>query len=226
MLNDIPALCAKVDAVLLLSVDGRKHLPQAREIVAAKKPMFIDKPFASTLADAREIARIARQAGVPWFSSSSVRFSDLTEKLKSPANLGVITWGPSPFEEHHQLDLSWYGIHAIEALFTIMGTGCEEVTRVASKDADEVTCRWKDGRLGSVRLLRPSAQYGGVAFRKDGPIAIPATKSGYEGLVREIVKFFETKQAPVSEAETLEIFAFMDAAQRSKEAGGRPFKLQ
>ena len=43
-------------------------------MIAAHKPLFIDKPLAATLEDAREIARLAKAAGVPWFSSSSLRF--------------------------------------------------------------------------------------------------------------------------------------------------------
>ena len=63
---DIPTLCRMVDGILLESNDGRKHLPQAKEVIAAYKPMFIDKPLASTLEDAREIAQLAREAGVPF----------------------------------------------------------------------------------------------------------------------------------------------------------------
>lgn len=54
----IRELCQRVDAVLLLSADGRVHLAQAEEIISAKKPLFIDKPLASTLEDAREIAGV------------------------------------------------------------------------------------------------------------------------------------------------------------------------
>ncbi len=49
---------------------------------------------------------------------------------------------------------------------------------------------------------------------------------GYAPLVREIVQFFQTGRPPVSNEETLEIFAFLDAAQRSKEAGGKPMVLR
>jgi predicted dehydrogenase len=64
IVGDIPTLASKVDGILLLSVDGRTHLPQFRAALAAKKPVFIDKPLASTLADAREIDRLAKAAGV------------------------------------------------------------------------------------------------------------------------------------------------------------------
>jgi predicted dehydrogenase len=226
IVNDIPTLASKVDGILLLSLDGRTHLSQFRAALAAKKPVFIDKPLASTLADAREIARLAKDAGVPWFSASSLRYSEITSTLSGPGILGAMVWGPGPFEEHHQLELSWYAIHPIEILFTLMGPGCEEVTRISGADSDEITCKWKDGRLGTVRALRPYGTYGAVVFRKDGVDMSPAKPhTDYEGLVREIVKFIETGKPPVSNADTLEILAFMDAAQRSKEAGGKPMRL-
>jgi predicted dehydrogenase len=83
IVDSIPELTSQVDAIMLNSIDGRVHLAQAREIFAAHKPVFIDKPMASTLADAREIARLAKEAGVPWFSSSSLRYDGVAD-LKSP----------------------------------------------------------------------------------------------------------------------------------------------
>jgi len=95
-----------VDAILLESVDGRKHLEQARQVIAAGKPMFIDKPLASTLEDAREIARLAKAAGVPWFSTSSLRFGEIGTTMKFADATGVATWGPGPTDPTHS-DLSW-----------------------------------------------------------------------------------------------------------------------
>jgi hypothetical protein len=231
MVADIPTLCAKVDAILLESGDGRIHLQQARPVIAAHKPLFIDKPLASTLEDAREIQRLAREAGVPWFSSSTLRFGQIATTMKFADTTGVDVWGPGPMEEHHYLDLSWYAIHPIETLYTLMGPGCDEVTRIASGDfaagSDIITGRWKDGRVGTVRTLRPSGGYGAVVFRPKQIVQSPAnTNVSYVPLVKQIVAFFQSGKPPVPNEETLEIFAFMDAAQRSKEAGGRPMKLR
>ena len=232
IVNAISGLCDQVDGILIESVDGRAHLPLMRQAVVCHKPVFIDKPLASTLEDARAIAKMAHDSGVPWFSASSLRFGEV-QKLRGSVLEGATTWGPGPLEEHHQLDLSWYAVHPIEMLYTIMGTGCEEVTRMATADADVIVGRWKDGRIGSVRALRPYSTYGAVAFRKpEGKSrdvtaeVIEEKHAGYGELVTEIVKFMETKQPPVSNAETLEIFAFMDAAQRSKDSGGRPMTLR
>ena len=225
--NDIPSLCKKVDAILLESVDGRAHLAQAKQVIAAGKPLFIDKPLASTLEDAREIARLAKAANVKWFSSSSLRWSQLAVEMKSADITGAITWGPGPTEPHHYLDLSWYAIHPVELLYTLMGPGCVEVTRVATPDADIVTGKWKDGRTGVVRASRSASQYGAVVFRPKAVLqSPPKSGSSYVPMLKEIVSFFQTGKLPVSNEETLEIFAFMDAAQRSKEANGAPMKLR
>jgi hypothetical protein len=224
---DIATLCQKVDGVLLESVDGRTHLKQAREVIAARKPLFIDKPFASTLEDAREIARLAKEAGVPWFSTSSLRYGEVTTSMKFPDTTGVMTWGPGPLEEHHYLDLSWYAIHAIEMLYALLGPGCEEVTRISTAGADLIVGRWKGGKIGSVRALRPYGGYGAVVFRpKDVVQSDPKAKAGYVPMLKEIAKFFQTGVPPVSNEETLELFAFMDAAQRSKAAAGQAMRLR
>jgi hypothetical protein len=224
---DIPTLVSKVDAVLLLSVDGRKHLEQAKQIFAGKKPVFIDKPLASTLEDARAIAKAARDAGTPWVSTSSLRFGPLAESLKGPDIRGAFVWGPGPTEEHHSLELTWYGIHAVELLYSILGPGCESVSMTSEKDADVVVGNWKDGRIGTVRLARPYGPFGGVVFRaKDVFTSDPKLQGGYAPMLEKVIEFFKTGQRPVPEAETLEIFAFMDAAQRSKKSGGGPTKLR
>lgn len=223
--DTIGALCPLVDGILLESVDGRVHLEQFRQAAACGKPVFIDKPLASTLADALEIDSVARAAKVPWFSSSSLRFGPI-QKMRGPGVAGAFVWGPGPMEEHHQLDLSWYAIHTVELLFTAMGTGIEQVTRTYSPEADVVTGVWKGGRTGTMRAIRPYSSYGAIVYRADGHAETNADVSvGYAPLLDQIVKFMRTGVPPVSNAETLEIFQFIDAAQRSREQGGVPVSV-
>ena len=226
---DIPTLCSKVDAVLLESVDGRPHLEQVRPVLAAKKSVFIDKPLAASYADAKEIARLAREADVPWFSSSSLRFWDETLRLKSAPEagriLGVNVYGPAPTEPHHP-DLMWYGIHAVEMLFAVMGPGCEAVSRVTTEGTDIVTGKWNDGRLGVVRGIRKGKQdYGIEVFGEKAILHSGNKPSGYRPLLVEIVKFFQTRETPVNLGETLEMFSFMEAADKSKAKGGTAVPL-
>jgi len=229
IVDSIEALLAKVDAVLLESVDGRPHLEQVKPVFAAGKRVFIDKPLAGTLADAIEIGRLSRESGVPFFSSSSLRFSPGIRGMRSNEQVGDVlgcdAYGPCSLEEHHP-DLYWYGIHGVETLFTIMGPGCQSVTRVQTKDSELVTGVWSDGRIGTFRGIRAGkGDYGATAFGTKG-IAPSGGYAGYQPLVVEIARFFKTGMPPVSADETIEIMAFMEAADESKRQGGRPVTLE
>jgi hypothetical protein len=228
--DSIEELCKKVDAILLTSVDGRPHLDQVRPVFKAKKRVFIDKPFTASYADAREIVRLSRESGVPFFSSSSQRFvSDIQALRTNNAHGGIegaFTFGPENLEPHHP-DLFWYGIHAVETLYTLLGPGCEQVTRVKTDSGDTVVGRWKDGRIGTMRgIIRGRQDYGAIAFGTKAVLSTPVPMKGdYRGLLVEIVKFFQTGVPPVQPEETLEIIAFMEAAELSKNRGGAPVAL-
>ena len=229
IVDDIPNLCRIVDGVLLESVDGRTHLNQAKAVFAAGKPVFIDKPLAASYQDAKEIARLASQAGVPWFSSSSLRYWEETERLKNPQGSGrVLTYSvysPSPTEPHHP-DLMWYGIHGVEMLFTLMGTGCESVSHMNTESEDVVVGRWKGGRLGVLRGFRSGLYaYGITVFTDKAVLNSDPRPFSYRPLLVEIVKFMRTRVPPVSADETLDIFAFMQAAEISKAEGGAEVPL-
>ncbi len=238
LVDSIEELVRRVDAVIMNSVDGRVHLAQARPVIAAKKPLFVDKPFAASVKDALELARLARESGTPVFSASSLRFNDDVQAITRDPRVqdvkGAITWGPATLEPHHP-DLFWYGIHAVEMLYTFMGPGCERVSRTHTPGADVVVGQWKDGRIGVVRGIRDGGStYGQVVF---GPKAIvsappapaasaaPVKRSSYHGLVAEIVEFFRTGKPPVPLDVTVEIMAFMEAADVSKARNGAAVAL-
>jgi len=224
--DHIEALCTNVDVVLLESVDGRVHLAQAKPVIAAGKPLFIDKPMAASLADVREIFRLAQAAKVPVWSASSLRYGKNTQAARQ-GKIGRVrfaeTSSPCEVEPHHP-ELFWYGIHGVESLFTVMGTGCESVQRnVMTNGAIEVIGTWSGGRKGIYRQDL-TGKYGGVAKGESGELAVGAY-DGYAPLLVEVIKFFQTGNPPVSAEETIELFAFMAAAQRSKELNGAVVKL-
>jgi predicted dehydrogenase len=221
IVDSIEALLGKVDVVLLESVDGRKHLEQAEPVLKAHKPVFIDKPIAGSLADAVRIYELAERSGTPCFSSSSLRYGPAIRGLRSDPKVGEIlgcdAYGPCPLEEHHP-DLFWYGIHGVESLFTVMGTGCVSVTRVRTEGTELVVGTWEGGRVGTFRgIRRGKAEYGALAFGASG-IAHAQGDGGYTPLLVEICKFFRTGRPPVEAKETLEIFAFMGSSRREQAA--------
>jgi hypothetical protein len=228
MVDSIPALLNRVDAVMLESVDGNVHLEQVIPVFESGLPVFIDKPLAGSLADAIEINRLANKHGVPWFSSSSIRYSPALNNLCDNAAvgdiIGAVTWGKCQTHENIP-DLFFYGIHGIEGLFTLMGRGCESVQRTSRDQMEVVVGTWSDGRIGTYHGIRTAkAVFGATVFGAEQIVPI-RIEIPYRELCIQIARFFKTKIAPVPLEETIEIFAFMQAAEESKRRGGVAIRL-
>ncbi len=229
VVDSIAALLKKVDVVLLETNDGKPRLAQALEVIGAGKKLFIDKPVAAAFKDVVAIFKAAAKNKVPIFSSSSLRYTPQMEALLSGEKIGKITgvdtYSPAPLQPGH-IDLAWYGLHGVEPLFALMGIGCRELRRVYTAGTDMVVGKWKDGRVGTFRGMRTGAtDYGGTAFGEKG-IAPVGSFAGYEGLLTHIIRFFNSGVSPVPAGETLEIYAFMEAADWSRARGGAAVTLQ
>lgn len=228
IVDTIPALLERVDVVLLESVDGRIHLEEAIPVILAGKPLFIDKPVAGSLADAIAIYELAKKHDVPVFSCSSLRYSPAIQSLRDDPELGDVVgtfvWGSCSYQAGTP-DLFFYGIHGVEMLYTLMGTGCQTLTRAQTDDTDVVTGTWNDGRLATYRGIRKhKSGFGAVAF---GTKAIKSVErdGSYRELIEQVATFFVSGQSPVAAEETIELVAFMEAADESKRQGGQPVQI-
>ena len=99
IVGSIDELLKKVDVVLLESVDGRPHLAQATPVLKAGKRVFIDKPLAASLDDARAIVALSKETGTPFFSASSYRFHPDVPKLREAAAQGDQGPGQLPVQQ-------------------------------------------------------------------------------------------------------------------------------
>ena len=224
VVDSIQEVLDQVDGVFIETNDGRLHLEQAIEVFKSGKKVFIDKPMGATLGETIAIFKMAEKYGVKTFSSSALRFSKQNQDL----NAGVFgeVWGADCFSPHSpeatHPDFGYYGIHGVEMLYTVMGTGCEKVSRVHNDSGDIVTGAWDGGRLGTFRALVGGPYiYGGNAFFKKGPAVPVGGYEGYKPLLDAILTFFDTGVLPVTPEETIEIFAFMKASNMSLERGGK-----
>lgn len=228
IVGSIKDLLREVDVVLLETNDGRLHLEQAIPVMKAGKTLFIDKPMAAFLPDVIAIFNEAKKHNVPVFSSSSLRFGPSVQAIaqgKAGNVLGADVFSPAHLEKTH-LDFSWYGIHGVEMLYTVMGTGCKSVSRTHTADSDVVVGLWGDDRIGTFRGVRfKKSGYGGSVYGEKSIESLDGG-GGYNPLLAEVVKFFQTGQSPISPDETMEIFAFMEAADESKRQGGKAVTLE
>lgn len=223
----IDELCNRVDAILLTSVDGRPHLEQVKPVFQAGKRVFIDKPLAGSLADAIAIYELGKKHGVPWFTSSAYRFYDSLKALKAQdvgEVMGAISYGPAYLEPTHP-DLFWYGVHPVEALYTLLGTGCQKVSCFSSETFHAATGEWQGGRMGTLYGLRTGATPHKVTVFGSKAVAEQQGGGDYAPLVKAMMDFFHTGIPPIAPEESLEIFAFMEAAHESLRRGGEPVTL-
>lgn len=224
IVDSIDELLKRVDVVFLESNDGQVHWAQLQPVLAARKPVFIDKPIAGNLADTVRILEAAKKANVPLFCASSLRYGKTTQAVRHGV-IGTVkhaeTFSPAELEPHH-VDLYWYGVHGCESLFTVMGTGCKTVRRGRTADGKiEVTGTWADSRTGIFREANDTDRkgYGGKAVGEKGESPV-GSYDGYDPLLFAIVGMFRDGVVPVSADETMELYAFMAAADESKRRGG------
>ena len=227
--ESISEMLDMVDVVLLETNDGRIHLDQAAEVFKSGKICYIDKPIGATLGQAIAIYELAEKYGIPIFSSSALRYSPQNDDIRAGKFgqvQGADCYSPHFVEPTHP-DFGYYGIHGVETLFTVMGTGCKEVVRMNSPEqSDVVVGRWDDGRIGTFRgVMNGTYIYGGNIFTQKGAVPVGGYE-GYKVLLDKIAEFFRTGIAPVSKEETLEIFAFMIASNMSRDRGGKLVTLE
>lgn len=214
-------MIGQIDAVLIESVDGNAHYERTVPFLEAGLPVFVDKPFTCSLKEAEALAALARSKGVPIFTSSSLRYGlevvELPQKKSEVGEiLGVEVCSPAPTEPRNP-GLFHYGIHGVETLYTLMGSGCEAVWSVSNDDADVVTGLWKDGRIGTLRGIRKGQPGYGYTAYCENAIVRTSINAGYiyRELLKRIVEMFRTGKPPIDITESLEIVAFIEAVMRS-----------
>lgn len=226
ILPSVAELLKQTDCILLETNDGRRHYEQALEVFQSGKRVFIDKPIAASLSDTVKILEAAKKYHASFFSASSLRYVanvQLARAGKLGKVLGADVFSPFTVEPTHS-EYYWYAVHGVEPLITIMGTGCKSVSCYPSEQADVLVGVWEDGRVGIARAIPKQWKYGGCIFTNKGATEM-GNYEGYRPLLQEILTFFRTGVVPVDPQETLEIFAFMEAATESKRKGGIPVTL-
>lgn len=220
------AVAEACDLLFIESADGRVHLEQFKRTLSFRKPTFIDKPFATTLADAREMVRLSREAGIPLMSCSSLRFADELQATLARGRddiAGCDVYGPMA-EQPTQPGLFWYGCHSVEMMVTTMGVGCREVRCLRTDGQDLLTAVWKDGRIASLHGLRGSHSKFGMLLHRKQKVEHINTDNGRPGfacLLSAIFNSLPNHRSAVPADEMIEIVAIIEAANQSRDHGGK-----
>ena len=224
-------LLGKVDGVLIESVDGSVHRQRALPFIEAGLPVWIDKPFTCSTAEARELVAAARQRQVPLLSASSLRYDlSVQEVLQQRETvgsvLGVDVYTPASTHPRNP-GLFHYAVHGVEMMYALMGPGCREVRCVTKEGVDVAVGEWGDGRLATVRGTRQGSYgLGFTAFTEKKVIPATSTRYYYRELLKQIVEMMRSGQSPLSGEEMVEVVAFQEAANASMGRAGGPVAIE
>jgi len=231
VVNAPEELIGKVDAVMVEFQSGMVHLEYARPFIEAGLPVFVDKPFTCSVADAQGLAKLAEANDVPLFSSSSLRYALEVQQLHAEQDqtgeiIGAMAYSPAGLHPQNP-GLFHYGIHAVETLYALMGSGCQEVMCAYKDGAEVIVGRWEDERIGSVRGTRAGAHAYGFTVWCENEVRACSINASYiyRELLKKVVGMFESGIAPLDIAETIEIMAFIEAAAKSAQNEGQVTSL-
>lgn len=218
---DFDEAVADCDALMIEINDPSYHLNYFTRCANLGKPIFLDKPMADTLANARKISDLINSKNLKVFSASSLRFVPQLKETcdKMPSPIFVTFYGPLG-KAPAGSSIVWYGVHTFEMLERAMGRGAAGV--FVKKDSAGITAvvKYPDNRRGIVELTYDAFVYGGCLRNKEtaAPFSVDMTRA-YSDLLFETAKFFKTGKTPVAIEDTLEIMGLLDAADRSNESG-------
>lgn len=219
--RDFADAVAGVDGIMLEINDPAQHWTYFRQCADLKLPVFIDKPLAKNLADARKIVRLAEEKGMRTWESSSLRFSpDLAAARAAVGDallcsvygaMGIAAAGSS---------LVWYGCHSFQMLHQIMGNGAVSAQALQTSRGVVTVVEYGEGRRGVVESITGQYHYGGRIQSKEKVVPFQSNAGGlYYYLMLALREFFLTGAIPVPLRDALEVQAIMEAAEKSLASG-------
>lgn len=215
----------QVDAVIVATDIGHEHVRRCQPFVDAGLPVFVDKPLTDNEPDLQVFSRWVA-GGKPILSSSCMRYAkEFMPYRTSTHELGAIRFAAITTPK------SWerYGIHALEGIYPILGTGFVSARNTGTQDSNIVHLRHRSGAevvvaaiadmYGSFGVLALCGTIGHVE------VAFSDTFYAFKTQLAEFVRYLRTGVRPFPFEETVELMKLVIAGRRSREESGREVAL-
>lgn len=212
---------AGVDVLMLEINDPGLHLEYFQQLVGLGKPIFVDKPPADTVANAKEIGRLAKEKKVKIFSASSLRYTPhLAQIIREQMNPKIVmAIGPLGIAPKGS-SIVWYGVHAVEMLQQVMGLGAKKAFAYQDTLGIMAFLEYSNTRRGLIQLTEGDYQYGIMAQdAKTKKFYNVDTSRLYTDLLNKIRDFFNGAKLLVSWEESVEVQAILNAIDQSVNTG-------
>lgn len=209
-----------VDAVIISTDDGDDHVRRVAPFIAAGLPVFVDKPMATNLPDLKQFVQWQR-AGKIILSSSGMRYAtELQLNDEQRRALGELRWITSFTCK------SWerYGIHALEAVYPLLGPGFETVQTTHRDGSDIVQLTHRCGTAVTLAAIYDAVGSIGAVHVYGTAGQLPLLCRDYYHAFRaqllSFVTMLQTGKPPFPFVETVELMAIIIAGRRSRDQGG------
>lgn len=201
--ESIDELAKKSDVIVILAPSNPEtHLGYAEAAFKYGKPTYIDKTFAPSLEVAERIFELAAKYNTPFFSTSALRYATELSEYEGAKHI-TVTGGGSNFNE--------YSVHLCEMVVKTLGGGIKDVKAIKSGTQLALSADYEDGR--SAMMIYGAKMPYSVYFSGDnGERYIPVTSQFFDGLISDMLDFFESGKPSFDINETLEVMRLRDMA--------------
>lgn len=216
-------MIGKVDAVIVATDVGDEHVERCRPFVEAGIPMFIDKPLVNSEEDLRTFVEW-RKNGAKFITSSSMRYCKEYEAYyENHYELGNLMYICSPMAKKYET----YGIHALEAMYPMLGKGFVSVRNTGTYERTIVHIKHESGCNVNVIQGIGQAGAGMLVIGSEGSKYIQVGDSYYafKKQLDLFVHWLRTGEEPFPFDESVELMKMVIAGLRSREEGGREVML-
>lgn len=212
-------MLGQVDAIICATDIGAEHVARCKPFIDANLPIFIDKPLTDNEEDLKTIASWVR-TGAKICSSSSLRYNKNLEPYHANHyELGAFRHICSPMAKKWET----YGMHAVEAIFPLLGCGFEWVQNTGTYEKPTVHLYHSCGCDVDIPMGYGFVSAGITIMAQYGSRVITGGDSFYsfKKQLDMFVNFLRTGEPPHPFEETVEMAKIIIAGIRSREEGGR-----
>lgn len=212
--EDFDEALLSCDAIMLEINDPSFHLEYFKKVMSLNKPIFIDKPLASSYEEGKLIYSLAKDNNTKVFSSSSLRYSDnlLKALVEVPNPEQVYLYGPLGNPPVGS-GIIWYGVHAFEMLERAIPSKAHSIELIKDNKGVVIFVNYSDSKRAIIELTENTSLYGGTLKNKDKAHSfLVDTSKIYTEQLKVIKDFFTSKGESETLDSSLEIIKLLDAS--------------
>lgn len=204
----------KSDVLVVLSPDNpEKHVELCRLPLASGKPTYIDKTFAPTLREAKEIFAMAEAGNTPCYSSSALYYASEYVNPRHKAVDMIDSWGPGEFDQ--------YSVHQLEPIVSIIPDAPVRVMSIGTKDYPAIVAEFAGGQRAKVAVWRTNGNFCmNIGYRDGTGEHIDVTSNFWEDCTKAMAAFFADPVPAVPHENTLRVISIINAGLRSMQRPG------